>query len=165
MTTLTLSLGSLVLVARQSGPLLTVDVSSPTGLAGTLVMSVADWTTLTNVVDLLALADKEMGKLRGEVERLTGALQFERELYEVEHDRADENHAEAERWKEAALEYGAKLQGAEGAESAMRVELESLRSRLERAREFFTEEVNSTDSIRREMSMLVRNVIEGVING
>jgi hypothetical protein len=66
MTTITLSIGSLVLVARQSGPLLTVDVSSPTGLAGTLVMSIVDWASLEMETDLKVVLSREIERLRKE---------------------------------------------------------------------------------------------------
>ena len=139
MTTETLTLGTVHLFGIQCGPLIRVtnDPDSP-GFFVTL----AEWTSLRATVDLLTAADRRHAEDRAEIERLRKRPTEMRHavVRDAAYSSQRECHkAEAERY--------------------------AIRARLESTREFFAKESESEDPMRREMAMLVRNVIEGVLNG
>lgn len=71
--TSTLSLGPLVLVATQHGPMVDVGVSTPTNvvpLAGTLHLALPEWQSLVALVDVLHAADRRHAKARAEIDVL-----------------------------------------------------------------------------------------------
>ncbi len=71
MTTSTLSLAPLALDATQDGPLLRVSVSTPTTVdAGTLCLTIPEWSSLAAVADALAAGDRRHAEDRKEIERM-----------------------------------------------------------------------------------------------
>lgn len=88
----TLSLGPLVFLGSQQGPMVNVTVD---GCEGYLCITLPEWTALTALVDVLAAADKRHAADQEEIERLRrdhdsyASSDFERQLDEARTENAN----------------------------------------------------------------------------
>ncbi len=76
MTTHTLSLGPLSLLATQTGPLLSVTIHAPSDTApvGKMTLTVPEWTALVALVDCMGVAEKRHAEDKAEIERLNTSV-------------------------------------------------------------------------------------------
>ena len=72
-TTHTLSLGPLVLIARQAGPLLDVSITHLGLSVGEMHLSLPAWTGLVTLVDVLAAADRRHAEDRARMDAVNAA--------------------------------------------------------------------------------------------
>lgn len=86
MTTLTLSLGILTLVATQDGPYVRATVSGPTGALGQLHFTIPEWSSLAAVADVLAAAERRHAEDAAEIKAFRQSLMHACELRQATND-------------------------------------------------------------------------------
>lgn len=98
-TTNTLSLGTLPLIGSQTGPFMLVTLKTSTIQdTGALYLTLAEWSSLQAVVDVLAAADREMARLRSLVDKMQPVYDAALELRRVESEEVQgESIADLER--------------------------------------------------------------------
>lgn len=80
MTHESISLGILTLTATiAAGPIITVRVRSPGGDVGTLHLSIAEWTSLRALVDVLAAADRRHAEDQRTIEAMRACIVYARD--------------------------------------------------------------------------------------
>lgn len=190
-----LQLGVLTLVGEQGGGHIHVTVlgagqPGSRALCGRITITVAEWSSLQVLVDVLALADKRHGEDRAEVDRLERSLRSENELGTERYvaltsatRQSDQLGEELERivggdgTSLERLRRLAKERDGARAEVDMSTRfvlaarqqrdrfanmLRELTERLALSRKFFAEQAQTTDAARRELSTVVVNALDRI---